>query len=51
MTGLSDSVAETLVDLGVDLGEVATLGSLRDGLRYCLSYIRSTSSAATGATA
>lgn len=40
LTGLSESVAETLVDLGVDLSEVATLGSLRDGLRHCLKYIR-----------
>lgn len=46
LTGLSDSVAETLVDLGVDLSEVATLGSLRDGLRYCLKFIRSASEAA-----
>ncbi|MBI5535727.1 MAG: STAS domain-containing protein [Deltaproteobacteria bacterium] len=48
LTGLSDSVAETLVDLGVDLAEVATLGSLRDGLRYCLSYIRSASGVTAG---
>ena len=41
LTGLSESVAETLVDLGVDLSEVATLGSLRDGLRHCLKHIRS----------
>lgn len=46
LTGLSDSVAETLVDLGVDLSEVATLGSLRDGLRYCLKFIRSISDTA-----
>ncbi len=46
LTGLSDSVAETLVDLGVDLSEVATLGSLRDGLRYCLKFIRAASDTA-----
>lgn len=46
LTGLSESVAETLVDLGVDLSEVATLGSLRDGLRHCLKHIRSAAESA-----
>jgi rsbT co-antagonist protein RsbR len=45
LTGLNESVSETLVDLGIDLSEVATLGSLRDGLRHCLQHIRSSSSA------
>jgi rsbT co-antagonist protein RsbR len=48
LTGLSDCVAETLVDLGVDLSEVATLGSLRDGLRFCLKYIRTISTTTAG---
>ena len=36
ITGLSPDLARTLVGLGVDLGELVTLRSLKDGLRHCL---------------
>jgi anti-anti-sigma regulatory factor len=36
LTGIRPAVAQTLVELGVDLGELATLRNLRDGLRECL---------------
>lgn len=41
MTGLSDSVAETIVEIGADLSEVKTLQSLQDGLRDCIRYLKS----------
>jgi rsbT co-antagonist protein RsbR len=36
LTGIQPAVAQTLVDLGVDLGDLATLRNLRDGLRECI---------------
>jgi rsbT co-antagonist protein RsbR len=37
VTGLSDAVAETIVDLGIDWGEIETLADLQTGLRAALS--------------
>jgi len=36
ITGLQPAVAQTVVTLGVGMGEVRTLRNLKDGLRYCL---------------
>ncbi len=36
VTGLSDAVAETIVDLGIDWGEVETLSNLQTGLMVAL---------------
>jgi rsbT co-antagonist protein RsbR len=35
ITGLQPAVAQTVVTLGVGMGEVKTLRNLKDGLRYC----------------
>ncbi|MBZ4415644.1 STAS domain-containing protein [Myxococcus sp. RHSTA-1-4] len=40
VTGISPLIAQTLVQVGVDLREVKTLGSLKDGLRECFLYLR-----------
>jgi rsbT co-antagonist protein RsbR len=39
LTGLSPAVAQTLVEIGADLGEVTTLRSIKDGLRECLQHL------------
>lgn len=36
MTGIRPAVAQTLVELGVDLSSIRTLRNLQEGLRYCL---------------
>ncbi|PDW00793.1 hypothetical protein A9Q02_21540 [Candidatus Chloroploca asiatica] len=36
LTGIRPDVAETLVTLGIDLGEIVTRASLQDGVRYAL---------------
>lgn len=36
LTGLSPAVAQTLAEIGADLGGVATLRNLKEGLRHCL---------------
>lgn len=36
MTGIRPAVAQTLVELGVDLSSIRTLRNLQQGLRYCL---------------
>jgi len=36
VTGISDAVAETIVDLGIDWGEVETLRDLQSGLRLAM---------------
>ncbi|MBU8894832.1 STAS domain-containing protein [Corallococcus sp. H22C18031201] len=41
VTGISPVIAQTLSQIGVDLRDVKTLGSLRDGLRECFLYLRS----------
>ena len=40
VTGISPFVAQTLTQIGVDLRDVKTLGSLRDGLKECFLYLR-----------
>ena len=40
VTGISDAVAETIVDLGIGWGEVETLSDLRTGLRVALELPR-----------
>ncbi|NMO16292.1 STAS domain-containing protein [Pyxidicoccus fallax] len=40
VTGISPLIAQTLVQIGVDLREVKTLGSLKEGLRECFLYLR-----------
>ena len=37
ITGISDAVAETIVDLGIDWGSIETVTDLRTGLRTALS--------------
>jgi rsbT co-antagonist protein RsbR len=45
VTGISPLIAQTLVQIGVDLREVKTLGSLKEGLRECFLYLRQHSGA------
>lgn len=40
VTGVSPEIAQTLVRIGVDLGPVKTLRSLKDGLKDCFMYLR-----------
>jgi len=40
ITGLRPAVAQTVVTLGVPMGEVKTLRNLKEGLRYCLRESR-----------
>jgi rsbT co-antagonist protein RsbR len=40
LTGIKPSVAQTLVDLGVDLGSIVTSGTLQSGIRYALQQMR-----------
>ncbi len=39
VTGISDAVAETIVDLGIDWSNVDTLGNLQTGLRVALGSL------------
>ena len=36
ITGIHPGVAQTMVSLGVELGRIVTLASLRDGLEHCM---------------
>jgi rsbT co-antagonist protein RsbR len=40
VTGVSDAVAETIVDLGIDWSEVETVADLQTGLRAALGSPR-----------
>jgi rsbT co-antagonist protein RsbR len=40
ITGLRPAVAQTVVTLGVPMGDVKTLRNLKDGLRHCLQEAR-----------
>lgn len=55
ITGIGPNIARTLVGIGVDLGQVRTLRTLKDGLRACIERRalarRSVSSAASTAAA
>jgi rsbT co-antagonist protein RsbR len=39
ITGISDAVAETIVDLGIDWRGIETLGNLRTGLVAALNSL------------
>jgi len=39
LTGIRPAVAQTLVDLDVNFGELETLRNLKHGLRYCLRWL------------
>jgi rsbT co-antagonist protein RsbR len=39
VTGISDAVAEAVVDLGIDWGAVETLSDLQTGLRVALERL------------
>lgn len=41
MTGISPVVAQTLVQIGVELGQLRTLRSLKDGLKDCFAFLNS----------
>jgi DNA-binding LacI/PurR family transcriptional regulator/anti-anti-sigma regulatory factor/putative methionine-R-sulfoxide reductase with GAF domain len=40
VTGVSDAVAETIVDLGIDWSEIETLGDLKTGLRAAVAGMK-----------
>lgn len=40
ITGIRPGVAQTIVAIGVDLGEITTLSNLRAGLRHCIVQMR-----------
>jgi rsbT co-antagonist protein RsbR len=40
VTGVSPDIAQTLVRLGIDLGTVRTLRTLKDGLKDCFLHLR-----------
>jgi hypothetical protein len=37
ITGIQPAIAQTVVGLGVELAGIRTLGSLRDGLKFCMA--------------
>ncbi|WP_437680326.1 STAS domain-containing protein [Sorangium sp. So ce131] len=41
ITGFRAQIAQTVVHLGIDLGDVTTFTSLKDGLGHCLRFLRS----------
>lgn len=41
VTGIGPDVARTLVDLGVDLGNLITVRNLKEGLQACFAYLES----------
>ena len=50
LTGLRPAVAQTLVEIGADISELATLRNLKEGLKDCLTYLhRSAKSQLAGA--
>jgi rsbT co-antagonist protein RsbR len=40
ITGIQPEVAQTMVALGMELGDIVTLANLRDGLRLCIKRMR-----------
>jgi rsbT co-antagonist protein RsbR len=40
VTGVSPEIAQTLVEVGVDLGGIRTLRTLKDGLKHCFRMMR-----------
>jgi len=47
ITGIRQSVAQTIVGLGVDLGGILTLGNLQAGLRHCIAAMQRTAARST----
>jgi rsbT co-antagonist protein RsbR len=39
VSGMSPNIAQTIASLGVDLGDVRTLRTLKEGLRHCLRHL------------
>ncbi len=39
ISGLSPAIAQTIVDLGIDVGNVQTTGNLRDALRLAFDNV------------
>jgi rsbT co-antagonist protein RsbR len=39
ITGIQPSVTQTMVSLGVDLGAIRTLATLRDDLKHCIAQM------------
>lgn len=39
LTGMRPAVAQTLVEIGADISELATLRNLKEGLKDCLSFM------------
>jgi rsbT co-antagonist protein RsbR len=39
VTGISDAIAETIVDLGLDWSKIETLSDLQSGLRAALVHL------------
>jgi anti-anti-sigma regulatory factor len=48
LTGIRPAVAQTLVEIGVDLSSIITLRTLQDGLRECLRQMGQTGALAPG---
>jgi len=48
VTGVSPEIAQTLVQVGADLGGIRTLRTLKDGLKACMQYLRPASAGANG---
>ncbi len=42
LTGMRPAVAQTLVEIGADISELATLRNLKEGLMDCLAYLHRT---------
>jgi rsbT co-antagonist protein RsbR len=40
VTGISPEIAQTLVQSGVDIGDIKTLRSLKEGLKECFRYLK-----------
>ncbi|WP_437952691.1 PAS domain-containing protein [Sorangium sp. So ce296] len=48
LTGIKPSVAQTLVELGIDLGSIVTSGTLQSGIRYALQQMHPASAPSPG---
>ena len=48
LTGIQPAVAQTLVEIGVDLSSITTLANLKEGLRECMRRIQDRKKKAAG---
>jgi rsbT co-antagonist protein RsbR len=48
VTGVSPEIAQTLVRIGVDMGGVRTLRTLKDGLKECFRHLRASDEGGAG---